>query len=264
MKKLLLLSLALLMAGSLLGCGKKDEVEYYITKTLIEQKTGDITLREHTYDEKWNPLSAYLTLNGNFSSKTEYSYSEDYTVVTQNSTSAIYEPDTTTIVRTFDDKGLVITAETYDEDRHIATAVNTYDDAGHLILSEQTAPNSDMIITVERIYDKNGNLVTLRQDTGYSTSRQEYTYDRQNRQIREEYYLNEELTNYCELVWNENTAQGVNYSADGTPGSKMLLVYDDAGNLLVNEIMDVNGNLQSRTYNEYTGTDGSISSGIPE
>ena len=263
MKKLLAFLLAVLIL-SLVGCVQKEEVTYYVTKTMIQQKTGDINVRVHTYDEHWNPLSATVTLNGNFASKTEYTYSDDYTVVTQNSTSALYEPDSTTIIRTFDEKGQVITAENYDGNRHISTATNTYDDAGHLVLSVQTAPDSDMLITVERIYDKNGNLITLLQDTGYSTSRQEYTYDRQNRQIREEYYLNDALTNYSKLDWNGNTAHGTNYSADGTPGITMTLIHDDAGNVLVNEIKDANGDLQSCTYNEYIGTDGSISSGIPD
>lgn len=261
-KRLFFLSVLLIL--TITGCAqKKDEdVTYYISRTMIVQGTGDINLREHTYDERWNPLTATISLNGNFSSKTEYIYSEDYTVVTQNSTSAIYEPDSTTIIRTFDEKGQVITAETYDGDRHVSTVENTYDDAGNILLSVQRTPDSGMIITMERTFDRKGNLLTQKTDTGYSTSRQEYIYDHQNRRIREEYYLNDVLTAYSEFRWTGSTAHGTNYSPEGIAGMTMMLIYDDFGNVLVNEIKDANGNLQSCTYNEYIGTDGSISSGI--
>ena len=261
MKKLLPILLSLLL---LTGCSQKEDVTYYISKSVIQQKTGDINVRAHTYDEHWNPLSATITVNGNFSSKTEYTYSEDFSVVTQNSVSAIYEPDTTTTIRTFDGQGLVITAEIYDADRLISTAVNTYDDGGNLIKSVQTAPDSSVAITITRRYDRKGNLLTLQTDTGYAITRQEYTYDQHGHRIREEYYQNDVLNAYSDFQWKGNTAYGTNCSADGTPGFTMMLVYDDAGNVLVNEIKDVNGNLQSRTYNEYVGSDGSISSGLPK
>ena len=230
-KRLFFLTVLLIL--TITGCTQKKEedVTYYISRTMIVQGTGDINLREHTYDEHWNPLTATISLNGNFSSKTEYSYSEDYTVVTQNSTSAIYEPDSTTIIRTFDEKGQVITAETYDGDRHVSTVENTYDDAGNILLSVQRTPDSDMIITMERTFDRKGNLLTQKTDTGYSTSRQEYIYDHQNRRIREEYYLKDALTAYSEFHWTGNTAQGTNYSPEGIPGITMMLIYDDFGNL---------------------------------
>lgn len=265
MKRFLIRLLSLALVFSMSGCRQeKEDVAYYISRTMIVQQTGDINVREHTYDEQWNPLTSTITLNGNFSSKTEYSYSEDFTVVTQNFTSSIYEPDSTTIVRTFDEKGQVITAETYDGDRHISTAVNTYDDADNVTLTVQTFPDSDLVTTIENTYDNRGNLSTRRIDTGYYVTRIEYRYDQKNRCVREEKYQNNELTAYCEYEWKGNTAQGTNYSADGTPGLKIMLVRDDAGNTLVSEITDVSGNLQSCTYNEYIGADGSISSGIPK
>lgn len=265
MKRFVSFLFCVLILSSLAGCSQeKEDVTYYISRTMILQHTGDINIREHTYDEHWNPLTATITLNGSFAGKTEYSYSDDYTVVTQNFTSAIYEPDSTTIVRTFDEKGQVITAETYDGGRHVSTAVNTYDDAGNIILTVQTYPDSDLVTTMENTYDDHSNLTTRRIDTGYYVTRIEYRYDRQNRCIREENYQNNELTAYCEYRWKGNTAQGTNCSADGTPGFNIMLVRDDSGNTLVSEIRDVRGNLQSCTYNEYIGTDGSISSGIPD
>lgn len=265
MKRFLIRLFSLALIFSMSGCKQeKEDVTYYISRTMILQQTGDINVREHAYDSHWNPISATITLNGNFSSKTEYSYSEDFTVVTQKFTSAIYEPDSTTIVRTFDEKGQVITAETYDGDRHISTAVNTYDNAGNVTFTVQTFPDSDLVTTIENTYDDGGNLITRQIDTGYYVTRIEYRYDPQNRCIREENYQNNELTAYCEYEWKGNTAQGANYSADGTPGFNIMLVRDDSGNTLVSEIRDVSGNLQTCTYNEYIGTDGSISSGIPK
>lgn len=265
MKKQILFLVVILIL-ILTGCTQKndEEVTYYISKTMIKQGTGDISLREHTYDENWNPLTASITLNGKFSSMTEYVYSDDYSMVTQNYTSAIYDPSSTTIIRTFDEKGQVIRAETYDGDRHISTAENTYDISGNVILSILSYPESDFATTLSRTYDKNNNLITYHMDTGYMTTRIEYHYDQDDRIIREENYKNNELETYCEYQWQKNTAYITNYSANGTQGSKTKVIYDDVGNVLVNEVTDANGNLHSCSYNEYIGTDGSISSGIPD
>lgn len=91
MKKLLSAALCFLLILSLFGCTETEEVKFYESKAYIKHNTGDINLRENTYDENWNLLQSYTTLNGNFASKTEYEYSEDFTVLTTKSTSAVYE-----------------------------------------------------------------------------------------------------------------------------------------------------------------------------
>lgn len=264
MKKYLTLWLSLVMVFCLFGCKDKEKVEYYVTKTYLQQNTRDINFSEKTYDEHWNLLLDTMTLNGNFASKVEYEYSEDFTVLTAKTTSAIYEPDTSKVIRTFDDKGQVIQAETYDGDRQISTTEYTYDDNGEKILIRTTHPDSDMVITIERIFDDEGNLIRYIQDTGYYVGRYEYSYNNKNQRIREEYYRDDELLDYVVFVWEGNVGTGTNYNAEGTPLGKQILEYDDHGNLLRHETQRLSGDTMTISCYEYIGTDGSISGGIPE
>lgn len=264
MKKLFAFTLSLLLLLTLCGCSEKEEVEFYETRSYVKHNTGDINLSEKTYDENWNLLSDTLTLNGNFSSKVEYAYSEDFTVLTKNTTSAIYEPESSKVIRTFDEKGQVMKAETYDGDRHISTTEYTYDDNGEKIFVKSTQPESDIVTTIQRIFDDEGNLVTYIQDTGYYVGRYEYAYNQKNQRIREEYYRDDVQLSYTEFTWEGNVGTGTDYKADGTPMGKLILEYDDHGNLLRLESQDLLGTTQSIICYEYTGTDGSISSRIPE
>lgn len=264
MKKLFSATLSLLLLLSLWGCSEKEDVEFYETKTYIKQSTGDINLRENTYDENWNLLQSYTTLNGNFASKVEYEYSEDFTVLTSKSTSAIYEPETYKVIRTFDEKGQVIKAETYDGDRHISTAEYTYDDNGEMTFVRSNQPESDIVTTVQRIFDDNGNLVTYIQDTGFYVGRYEYRYNQKNQRIGEEYYRDNEKISYTEFAWKGNTAIVTSYTANRIPTGKVLLEYDRYGNLLRQESQDLSGKPLTVSYKEYVGTDGTVSSGIPE
>lgn len=264
MKKIFALTLALVLTVSFFGCSKIAKVDYYETKAYIQHDTGDINLTENTYDENWNLLKQYTTLNGNFSSQVEYEYSEDYTELVTKTTSAIYESDSSKVIRTFDEKGQVIKAETYNGDRHISTTEYTYDENGEKILVISTQPASDIVMTIQRILDDRGNLVTYIQDTGYYVSRYEYAYDKKDHRIREEHYRDDEMTSYCDFTWEGNTGTGTDYTADGKPSAIRILEYDDAGNLLRYEIRDLLGTRKSLTCYEYIGTDGSVSSGIPD
>ena len=264
MRKCLLLCLSLLLSFTLFGCTEKVEVKYYETKSYVKQFTGDITISENTYDENWNLLLQQSTLNGNFASKVEYEYSEDYTILTTRTTSAIYESEQSRVIRAFDEKGQIIKAETYDGDRHISTTEYTYNDDGEKILIRSTQPESEILITIQRIFDERGNLVTYVQDTGYYVARYEYGYNQMDQRIREEYYRDDVLLDYVEFTWEGNVGTGTSYKADGTPTGKRLLEYDDHGNLLRLESRKLSGETLTVSCYEYVGTDGSISSGIPE
>lgn len=264
MKKVFALTLALMLTVSIFGCSKKVKVDYYETKAYIQHDTGDVNLTENTYDENWNLLKQYTTLNGNFASQVEYEYSEDYTELVTKTTSAIYESESSKVIRTFDEKGQVIKAETYNGDRHISTTEYTYDENGEKILVRSTQPGSDIVMTIQRILDDRGNLVTYKQDTGYYVSRKEYAYDKKDHRIREEHYRDDEMTSCCDFAWEGNTGTGTDYTADGKPSAIRILEYDDAGNLLRYEIRDLLGTRKRLTCYEYIGTDGSISSGIPD
>lgn len=265
MRKVACILLVSMLLVSLAGCGqKKEDVTYYETKTYIRQDTGDISLSEKTYDKNWNLLLDYNTLNGNFASKVEYEYSEDFTVLTTKTTSAIYGSETSKVVRTFDEKGQVIQAETYGGDRHISTTEYTYDDSGEMIFIKTTQPESDVVIIIQRIFDDRGNLIRYIQDTGYYVGRYEYSYNKQNQRIREEYYRDDVQLDYIDFFWEGNVGTGISYKDDGTPMGRRLLEYDDYGNLLRLESQDLLGTTRSVICYEYIGTDGSISSGLPK
>jgi YD repeat-containing protein len=264
MKKTLVLILALVLVFSLFGCAEKETVRYYETRSYTKSNTGDINRRENTYDENWNLLLQYRTLNDKFASQVEYEYSEDYTVLTTKTTSAIYEPETSRIIRTFNEKGQIIRSESYDDDRLVGISEITYDENGEKVFIKSTHPESNTVTTLQRVFDDRGNLVRYIQDTGYYVSRYEYTYDKKDRRIREDYYWNDELRSYIDFIWEGNVSTGTSYDADGTPGGMQILEYDDAGNLLRQEALDLRGTRLSYSCYEYVGADGSISCGIPK
>lgn len=264
MKKILAAVLSLLLVASLFGCSQKEDVKFYESKTYRKAQTGDITRTESTYDENWNLLLHYMTLNGNFTSKTEYAYSEDDTVMTTTSTSATYGTETSTVVRTFDEKGQIIKGDSYDGDRLVGSSEYTYNEDGEKILVISYHPDSDVVTTLERIFDDEGNLIRYIQDTGSYVGQYEYSYNKKNQRIREEYYRNDELLDYREYTWEGNVGTGISYNADGTAMGKLILEYDDFGNLLRMESQKPSGDTLSVSCYEYIGTDGSISSGIPE
>ena len=264
MKKLLAAVLCCLLALTLFGCAEQEDVKFYESKTYIRQSTGDINLRENTYDENWNLTLSYTTLNGNFTSKVEYEYSDDFTVLTSKRTSAVYGPETSKVIRTFDEKGQVIQAESYDGDQLISTTEYTYDDKGEQTFIKTTYPENSIVITIQRIFDDRGNLITYIQDTGYSVGRYEYAYNEKNQRIREEYYRDDVLLDSIEFTWEGNVGTGTSYKADGTPLGKQLLEYDEYGNLLRLESQDRLGASRTVMCMEYIGTDGRVSGGIPE
>ena len=264
MKKRITLVLAFWILLTLTGCAQKEEVTYYDKRSYIRSQTGDITRMESTYDENWNLLLQEITLNGNFASKTEYAYSEDNTVMTTTSTDATYGTKTSKAIRTFDEKGQMIKLESYDGDRLVSSSDYTYNEDGEMIFVKTDHLDSNIISTLERIFDDSGNLITYITDTGYYVGRYEYSYNKNNQRIREEYYRDDELLDYTEYVWEGNVGTGSSYNADGTLVGKIILEYDDFGNLLRLESQHPKGITLSVSCYEYIGTDGSISSGIPE
>ena len=133
-----------------------------------------------------------------------------------------------------------------------------------MIFVKSNYPDSDVVTTLERIFDDEGNLIRYIQDTGYYVGRYEYSYNKKNQRIREEYYRDDVMLDYIDFTWEGNVGTGTSYDADGTPGGMQILEYDDAGNLLRLEVRDLRGTRLSYSCYEYVGADGSVSSGIPE
>lgn len=264
MKRIIpLLLLLLLLVSPTAACGSAEDVEYYITGRYIRRPTGNISLTQYEYDENWNLLSTITTLDGEFSSAVEYTYSEDASIVTMTATSAHSASTSTQVHRTFDDQGKILRAEACVKGNLVTATEYTYDDQGREIKAVGALADGQRH-TVEHIYDKHGNLLTYISDTGYAVTRQEFTYDQENRRITAEYYQNGQLANRIDYTYENGVQKGMCYDAEDKHLQTSFSTFDENGNMLTEEVFDVLGTLQTCTRYAYTGTDGSISSGIPE
>ena len=263
MRKLLAFFLSLLLTLPLAGCGEKDAAEYFVTRRYILEADGDIQLTDYAYDENWNLLASTVLLNGEFVYDAAYSYSEDFTLVTITTRTASNDSGTTEVHRTFDENGNVRKALAYEDGDLTTETEYTYDAEGHEIKAVVTA-SPGYVNTVEHIFDKNGNLVAYLTDNGFTVSRQEFSYDRQNRRTGEASYQNGQLAERAEYTYENGVQKGIHYDASGKQLRTTFVTFDDASNPLTEEAFDLQGTLLSRTCYAYQGTDGSVSSGIPE
>jgi YD repeat-containing protein len=97
-------------------------------------------------------------------------------------------------------------------------------------------------------YNNVGKCETIVLDSGNS---QAFTYDSDGRQIRIDYYdENENLTGYCIYEYGDNYRRESGYSADGTLRHYSTIEYDADGKRIADKSYDGDGNLtSSRTYN---------------
>ena len=267
MKKLLCLVLSLLVLLMLCACGAdkaEEKTEYYKLKEYVCYDTGDVNLHENTYDGQWNLLSQQSFLNGEKASGVEYTYSEDYTQVTINYWSNLYEPDEMLVEREFDSEGRVVKAVSYSAGEYESTEEYTYDNQGNLLRVGITYHDGTEAVT-ENEYDEKGNLLSSGYSMGASYSiRNEHSYDKHGRLGSTERFQNGQLTSRAEYSYEGNVRHGSSYDAEGNLLGKTESVLDEAGNCLEAKEYDLNGNMQRHTYTVYAGTDGSISGALPE
>ncbi len=262
MKKLSALIFTMLLSFVLCACGAEEDVTYQVLARYMRVDTGDVNLTEYSYDDAGNILSSYTTLNGNFASAVDYSYSEDFSRVTMDYSSAIYEPHSTVQEREFDAEGRVIKSSAYDGGELTAVSEYFYDSQGREIKVISQLQGYTNVL--ERTYDKAGNLLIYNVDTGFSQSRQEYAYDKQGRLLSVEYYQNSELTGCWECSYEDNVRSTLIYDSQGALASTLRSVLDEAGNVLQEERFAPDGSSQSYSTYVYIGSDGSISGEIPE
>lgn len=265
MKKLLCLVFALILLGALCACGAEEtqQVRYFILKEYVIQPTGDINLHENTYDEQWNLLSQELFLNGEKSSGVEYEYSDDYSHVTVNYWSNLYEPDTVEYRRSFDDEGREIKSLCYEEGEHVSTQESFYDEQGRLVKRIVTYAEGT-VITTENNYDKDGNLISSGYTTGGYSLFNQYTYDSKGRELSREQYQNGNLISREDYSYDGNVRRGISYDGEGNLQGRTEYVLDKAGNVIEMSAYDVHESLQRKTYTLYAGSDGSLYGKLPE
>ena len=268
MKRIFSFLLTLLLAFGLCACSageaaQQKKVEYYILDRYVVQSTGDVNLSHYDYDEDWDLLKTETLLNGNFASAVDYTYSEDKSHVTMDYSSAVYEPHSTEVRREFDAEGRVIRDESHENGALVSTSEYVYDAEDRVIKTITSYPDGPTV-SMERSYDEKGNLLCQSTDTGYATSRQEYSYDGKGRLTSERYYQKDVLQSYVEYTNEGNTRYGTVCDEDGNVQSKLTEVLDEAGNVLESERRDAAGDLVSRSCFVYAGSDGSVSGELPE
>ena len=266
MKKLIVLIFTLFIMLALCACGADkagEKVEYYKLNECIYYDTGDVNFHENTYDEQWNLLSQQLFVNGEKTSDVEYIYSDDYTMVTVNYWSKLYEPEQMMILRDLDDKGRPVKAENYENGELSSTEEYIYDEQGHVVKTLVNYSNG-VNLSTEHAYDKNGNLLSTIHETSAYRSEIRNTYDEKGYLISTENYQNDRITSRVDYEQDGNSRHGVSSDGYGTFLSEIYQELDEAGNVIELRVYDPYGNLQRETYTMYAGSDGSISGQIPD
>ena len=273
MKKLLSFIICSFFIIGLVGCNAVtnkessddivDQVSYQVTKRYIEHNTGDINITDYTYDEEGNLLSTKLYLNDKFQSSVEYDYNKDSNIVTMTNTSSNSEITVTEVQQEFDDAGQLIKESSYSDGTFAGSTEYYYDNEGRQTKMVTKHANSDMVITVFYEYDKSGNQILYGIDTGYYISKKEHFYNEENKIYRTDDYRNDELIYRTEYHWEENTRYGEVYDGKEQLLGKNIYIFDDFGNSLIEETYNSMNVLDTRICYEYMGSDGSISSGIP-
>ena len=263
MKKIiaaLLCGLALLATTAC--AAKKPEVEYYLSRRQIEHSTGDINLTVNEYDDAWRMLSVDTYLNGEISSRLDYSYSADESLVTVKTDSVLYGESLAEYRQEFDAEGRLSKSTAYNDGELVGSTEYSYDAEGRERELVSRDPNGEIYSKLIYEYDKKGNLISQSVETSAYTSRQEHSYDKAGQLISTKSYRNGSLESRTEYTWEDNVRHGSSYDADDKLIGTSHALHDDFGNVLLEDSYDKLGTQQLITRYEYIGTDGSISSGI--
>lgn len=249
----------------LAGCGAKaapEEVKYYKTET-IRTFFGASTSREVIeYDEEWKTTRITTYQDGAEISQVDYEYTETglRMIGTQNGTEEILE-----YIITRDKQGNPLRTEQYLNGELYNSSECTYDTAGNLLTQASTIPAANMTVTLEMKYDENGRLIKTIQDSGYAVGTTAYTYDENGRLLTETYHTEAGSGSVIkEYSYSDDglVQTALIYEADRSYSGKSVTTYDKAGNMLLAENYDADGNLTLSTACSYIGTDGTVSSGI--
>lgn len=173
--------------------------------------------------------------------------------------------------RTFDEKRNILRMEEYEDGVQYKCTDYTYDSEGRLLSTESTYPVKEYweSTSLRNTYDAAGNLVkeeneTVLVDGTAFSSRTETAYDGQGRKTIQEVYSNDVLQYTYHFAYEGNTMTRTSTVPGEENSGKLVYTYDDYGNALSIEAYGPEGGLQFRELYACIGTDGSISSGIPE
>lgn len=288
MKKAVSMILSVLLVISLfMGCTNSKEVKFYCTERIVTTFMNDMENENRsvlTYDAFWNLTSNVTYMNGTETNALYYEYNDDATVVkvTQhiNGTESGGEYQ-----RTYDKKGNLLKELAVENGTVISSNEYTYDDNGNVLVHILT-PNAPTVITNTYTYDKSGNRISYENKTAYPEQDMEfvilteYEYDDNGILLREIVSAgNTETTpeknldislgkvsiagheNVTEYTYDDTTRTylGTRYTPEGTVQNYIRMVYDNHGNLLLQEVMNPEKTVVSSTIQSWVGTDGSTS-----
>ncbi len=250
MKKLSAFALILLLMLSLASCGPKTETKYLQT-SIIQEYPGTVTIRtENEYDDEGLLLNAIQYYNEEEAYRSKYIYTESSVSieVSQNGQSS-----TMTQVYEKDNDGNITWLETAMGGVAISSSVYTYDQNGKPLTQVQTNTDGTVYETTH-VYDEKGNILQttldLGQDRGTVTN---FTYDAQGKLLTAVIHdLFGNITSQEEHSWISPVEETIMvYDAAGVLTETQTNTYDEAGNLLVNEVRDAAGTLSSRISYTY-------------
>ncbi len=262
MKQLLSIFLCIVFLSVFAGC-QQSQTTFHVIQECVQHNTGDINSTEYTYDDQLRPTSVNVLLNGRFSSRVDYSYSEDGTSRITYETSATLEPRNYETQWEYDHNGNIIQAQVFQGETLLNTNLYTYDAEGRELTIRVFSPDSPYETEVDNTYDNNGNLLTRSTRMGLYQSFEEYSYDEKDQIVEKKQYRSSELALTLDYTWDGNTSKCTVMDGNGNITGTTVTTYDQWGNMLTQESKDRDGNLTSKRWYVYQGEDGTISGEIP-
>ena len=201
----------------------------YDDDSLTQTYTSDGTTYQNTYDYHGRLLRQRMDSESFWSEETR-TYQGAWT--TPLTVTYTREGFTSTVERTFDENGHVLTKHYSDSDDSWNTTVNTYDENGNQLTEKYTSSGgSDTLLT--NTYDENGQLIhAVTLNRGVKTREVTHKYDEKGRVIQD-------------YVWRYEP------SSDFTSASTTDFTYDENGNTLTQYQHDLSG-YWSKTESTYT------------
>lgn len=255
----LVLTAPLLLCMSACSREPAEDVTYRL-KEQINTYSGGHTIRSvYEYNEDWSTASITTYENGELDSTITYEMTDTGYItrgIGQDGTEETLE-----VVVTRDENGNILRTEQYVNGALSTTAEYTHDENGNMLTYFADVIDAGMTLRQEFTYDKNGNKIKAVADNGYGVTTTEYTYDAQNRLVRES---SPDSPGWTEYTYEKDgkLETAFVYDDNGQLSATQVITYDDHGNMLLRETYDVNGEMMMTTARSYIGTDGSVSSGI--
>ena len=227
----------------------------YDEDSLTQVYTVDDTTYQATYDYHGRLLHQ-RTDSGDYWE--EYTYT--YTDLSDEPLTLVYarEGFSSTVSRTFDDEGKLLTTHYQATDDSWNTYTYTYDDQGRQLTEKYVSSGgSDTLLTYT--YDESGNRISeVTLNKGVKTREVKRTYDEKN-QLIQDYVWRQELgkdiiyTSTTDFTYDENGNILTQHQQDRDGfWQKIVSTYDEKGNILTERHEDSEGYTLSyvRTYDE--------------